>query len=201
MKFKVGDKVFYKPSDRKGEVLGYYGACYGYLVGFKDFDGHNGLYDVISKGMKLEIERKGYKDQCWWCSENSLELVKESKEMPKFNHENKDIIKITEDNDNQFEIKTGGFNDEISMKELEQNIQKAFQEDEKPEMVNSPLHYNSCGEYETIKKMELLFGKEAVLTWARLTAFKYRDRLEFKENKEQDTAKMDWYLRYIEENE
>lgn len=74
-------------------------------------------------------------------------------------------------------------------------------EDEKLEMINSPLHYNSCGEYETIKKMELLFGKDAVLTWARLTAFKYRDRLEFKENKEQDTAKMDWYLRYVEENE
>lgn len=74
-------------------------------------------------------------------------------------------------------------------------------EDEKPEMVNHQNHYCSCGEYENIKKMELLFGKEAVLTWARLTAFKYRDRLEFKENKEQDTAKMDWYLRYIEENE
>lgn len=78
---------------------------------------------------------------------------------------------------------------------------ETIKEDEKPEMVNNPIHYNSCGDYETIKKMELLFGKEAVLTWARLTAFKYRDRMEFKENKDQDTAKMDWYLKYVEDNE
>lgn len=74
-------------------------------------------------------------------------------------------------------------------------------EDEKPEMVNHPKHYNSCGDYETIRKIELLFGKEHTLIWAKIQAFRYRDRLGFKDIVEQDTAKMDWYFRYVEENE
>ncbi len=72
---------------------------------------------------------------------------------------------------------------------------------EEKEMVNHPQHYNLCGRYETIRKMELLFGKENVVIWAKLNAFKYRDRAESKGNNQEDIDKMDWYLKYVEENE
>lgn len=72
---------------------------------------------------------------------------------------------------------------------------------EEKEMVNHPQHYNACGSYETIRKMELLFGKENVVIWAKLNAFKYRDRAESKGNDQEDIDKMDWYLKYVEENE
>lgn len=64
------------------------------------------------------------------------------------------------------------------------------------EMVNHPEHYNKT-KYETIKEMEILFGKDAVKTFCKLTAYKYKSRAMFKGNADEDLKKADWYLKYL----
>lgn len=81
MKFKVGDKVYSEELGLKGEVV--YIEVKGkilILVGFKGFDGHNGD-GFVSKDIMFEIERKGYKNQCYWFDEEDLELVEEKNKM------------------------------------------------------------------------------------------------------------------------
>ncbi len=78
-------------------------------------------------------------------------------------------------------------------------IEEKKQEENK-EQVNHPSHYKQ-GKYETIEKMRLMFGDEAVKTFCKLNAFKYIDRADYKENKEQDLRKAEWYLNYLEEME
>lgn len=63
---------------------------------------------------------------------------------------------------------------------------------------NHPKHYNSNGNYETIRKMEIIFGKENTAMWARMTAFKYMDRMGHKDDVAKEQAKIDWYLAYAE---
>lgn len=63
---------------------------------------------------------------------------------------------------------------------------------------NHPKHYNSNGKYETIRKMEIIFGKENTAMWARMTAFKYMDRMGHKDDVAKEQAKIDWYLAYAE---
>lgn len=64
---------------------------------------------------------------------------------------------------------------------------------EKPasDNVNHPSYYQ--GKYECIDEMILLFGEEAVKTWARLTVYKYKRRWTGK-NGQEDLDKADWYL-------
>lgn len=58
--------------------------------------------------------------------------------------------------------------------------------------INHPDHYCHGG-MECIDEMLLIFGREAVMHFCLLNAWKYRKRALFK-NGEEDIAKSDWYL-------
>lgn len=65
----------------------------------------------------------------------------------------------------------------------------------KPDPVNHPTHYTSgCG-FECIEMMEMVFGKEAVIDYCVVNAFKYIWRHKQK-NGTEDIAKAEWYLKY-----
>lgn len=59
--------------------------------------------------------------------------------------------------------------------------------------VNHPAHY-TYGKHECIEEMEILFGREAVISYCRLAAYKYKYRAGHKDDAEQDYQKADWYL-------
>ena len=59
--------------------------------------------------------------------------------------------------------------------------------------VNHPKHYERQGAMECIDEMEVIFGVEAVQTFCKLNAWKYRYRAAMK-NGEEDIRKSDWYL-------
>jgi hypothetical protein len=61
--------------------------------------------------------------------------------------------------------------------------------------VNHPNHYNIPGRKECIVEMLEKFGKEAVITFCILNAYKYRYRHELKGGKE-DLEKAKWYDNY-----
>lgn len=61
------------------------------------------------------------------------------------------------------------------------------------EKVNHPKHYCREGAMECIDEMIILFGKEAVMTFCKLNAWKYRYRAAEK-NGEEDMKKSDWYI-------
>lgn len=61
--------------------------------------------------------------------------------------------------------------------------------------VNHPNHYNISGRKECIVEMEEIFGVDAVLTFCKLNAYKYRYRHELK-NGEEDLKKAKWYEDY-----
>ena len=66
------------------------------------------------------------------------------------------------------------------------------------EMVNHPSHYKN-NKYECIDVMLDVFGKEKVLAFCELNAFKYQWRANFKGTDIQDKKKSEWYLnKYIE---
>lgn len=66
------------------------------------------------------------------------------------------------------------------------------------EMVNHPSHYKN-NKYECIDVMLDIFGKEKVLAFCELNAFKYQWRANFKGTDIQDKKKAEWYLnKYIE---
>ena len=61
--------------------------------------------------------------------------------------------------------------------------------------VNHPTHYTSgCG-FECIEMMEMVFGKDAVIDFCILNAFKYIWRHK-KKNGDEDIAKAEWYLNH-----
>ena len=64
--------------------------------------------------------------------------------------------------------------------------------------VNHPEHYNQT-QFECIDEMIILFGKEKVIDWCKITAYKYKHRAGFKDDKLQDLAKADWYLSKVKE--
>ena len=65
----------------------------------------------------------------------------------------------------------------------------------KADPVNHPTHYTSgCG-FECIEMMEMVFGKEAVIDYCVVNAFKYIWRHKQK-NGTEDIAKAEWYLKY-----
>jgi hypothetical protein len=61
--------------------------------------------------------------------------------------------------------------------------------------VNSPDHYKKGG-IECIDAMVQVFGEEAVRTYARINAFKYIWRHQYKGKPEEDLAKAAWYTRF-----
>lgn len=72
------------------------------------------------------------------------------------------------------------------------NIEKQF------DIVKNPKHYN-VGTYQCIDVMLDIFGKEKVLAFCELNAFKYQWRANFKGTDIQDKKKAEWYLnKYIE---
>lgn len=58
--------------------------------------------------------------------------------------------------------------------------------------VNKPIHYTD-GQYECIDVMKDVFGKEELMAFCRLNAFKYLWRSE-KKNGIEDIKKSRWYL-------
>jgi hypothetical protein len=64
-----------------------------------------------------------------------------------------------------------------------------------PDPVNSPGHYRTGG-IECIDAMVQVFGNEAVRTYARINAFKYIWRHQYKGKPEEDLAKAAWYTRF-----
>lgn len=66
------------------------------------------------------------------------------------------------------------------------------------EMVNHPSHYNN-GKIECIDAMLDVFGKDKVLAFCELNAFKYQWRANQKGTDIQDKQKSIWYLnKYLE---
>ncbi|MBO4542749.1 MAG: DUF3310 domain-containing protein [Bacteroidales bacterium] len=59
--------------------------------------------------------------------------------------------------------------------------------------VNHPKHYRREGGMECIEEMILIFGKEPVMTYCLLNAWKYRYRAAEK-NGIEDLKKSDWYV-------
>ena len=66
------------------------------------------------------------------------------------------------------------------------------------EKVDHPDHYQSEHGMECIDAMRVMFGNEAVLSFCRVTAYKYRFRAGLKpgEATEDDIAKAEWYEDY-----
>lgn len=87
---------------------------------------------------------------------------------------------------------------EFREQEAEQdNIVRMFIEDEQPNMVIHPNHYNQ-GSIECWDAMESTFGKEAVMTFCKLNAFKYLWRSDSK-NGIEDVNKAINYLNHYKE--
>lgn len=61
------------------------------------------------------------------------------------------------------------------------------------DVVNHPSHYCQEGSMECIDEMIAIFGKQAVMHFCLLNAWKYRKRAVFK-NGEEDMKKSDWYI-------
>lgn len=61
--------------------------------------------------------------------------------------------------------------------------------------VNHPKHYNIPGRKECIVEMLEKFGVDAVITFCKLNAYKYRYRYELK-NGQEDLNKAEWYDNY-----
>lgn len=75
---------------------------------------------------------------------------------------------------------------------MQKEMYVARAESKKNDMVNSPAHYKA-GELECIDVMLELYGKEAVINFCMLNAFKYQFRCNKKDNCKQDLAKARWY--------
>lgn len=60
--------------------------------------------------------------------------------------------------------------------------------------VNHPAHYQ--GQHECIEVMRAIFGDEAVKSFCKCNAYKYRFRAD-KKNGEEDIKKAEWYEDYL----
>lgn len=70
--------------------------------------------------------------------------------------------------------------------------------DQKPDMVQEPPHYRQ-GRTEVFEQMLKLFGKEAVMNYCEINAFKYRMRAGYKGNVQEDISKAKWYEEKLKE--
>lgn len=71
---------------------------------------------------------------------------------------------------------------------------------EETDVVNEPNHYKH-GDFETIDEMIIMFGVEAVISYCKINAWKYRARANYKGNFEQDMEKANTYLKFAYELE
>lgn len=69
---------------------------------------------------------------------------------------------------------------------------------EAEDMVNEPQHYKQHA-MECIDEMVEVFGVEAVKSYCKCAAWKYRYRAPYKGKFEEDNAKADWYLKKLSE--
>lgn len=76
-------------------------------------------------------------------------------------------------------------------KEYEDHF-KTHEMSEKPDNVNHPSHYTK-GKIEVIDMMLKVFGKEVVINYCDLNAFKYRMRAGYKNDIVEDINKAMWY--------
>ena len=67
------------------------------------------------------------------------------------------------------------------------------------DMVNHPSHYET-GKFECIDVMVEVFGREAMMSYCKINAFKYLYRCDRK-NGSEDIAKANWYLNKYKELE
>lgn len=69
------------------------------------------------------------------------------------------------------------------------------------ELVNHPCHYNRSGAMECIDEMLLIYGREAVINFCILSAYKYRYRAGLKPGEDgiRDLMKSDWYIAKVAE--
>jgi hypothetical protein len=69
------------------------------------------------------------------------------------------------------------------------------------EYVDHPEHYNQEGRMECIDEMITMFGVNAVITFCKLTAYKYTYRAGSKpgEDHDRDIKKATWYLQKADE--
>lgn len=65
------------------------------------------------------------------------------------------------------------------------------------EVIDHPDHYRS-NNMECIDEMLLVFGKDALMSFCKLNAWKYRYRAQNK-GKIKDLQKADWYLNKLKE--
>ena len=77
-------------------------------------------------------------------------------------------------------------------KEANAILDKYLTKERKEDVINHPSHYTHGG-MECIDEMLIIFGKEAVMNFCLLNAWKYRKRALYK-NGEQDMEKSDWYI-------
>jgi hypothetical protein len=87
-----------------------------------------------------------------------------------------------------------------SIKEIDDNIKLDNLESPPKDTVNHPSHYNQ-GKREVIEEMRLMFGDEDVKAFCKLNAYKYMRRADYKGKKEEDLAKAEWYMDYLDEME
>lgn len=73
-----------------------------------------------------------------------------------------------------------------------------YHSESKTDEVKEPAHYKNH-EFECIDEMIIAFGKDAVITFCVLNAWKYRNRAGSKGNAETDLKKSDEYLRFAYE--
>ena len=74
-----------------------------------------------------------------------------------------------------------------------QSSSGSHQDDDEPEMVNHPDHYNRPGQKECIVEMEEKFGLAAVQYFCLLSRYKYLYRCGMKDDATQDISKANWY--------
>ena len=63
------------------------------------------------------------------------------------------------------------------------------------EQVNHPIHYNIPGRKECIEEMIEKYGPLAVYNFCMCNAYKYSYRAGYKDDKEQDLKKAEWYIK------
>ena len=85
---------------------------------------------------------------------------------------------------------------------LKKNADEKFDKLMSKEDKTNPDHYKKYP-IETIDQMIAIYGKEEVVIYCKLTAYKYRSRMGYKEGSslEDDFAKEQWYLNKIKELE
>ena len=71
-------------------------------------------------------------------------------------------------------------------------------EESKKDVVNHPEHYEGSCSIECIEMMEAMFGKDSVIEYCCMNAFKYLWRYKFKNGLE-DINKAKWYINKADE--